>query len=137
MSSLPRPVAELLHARLGSNNLSPAGEPASLALCLLYHARSLPDKDDVRQRLINQSYAYYQKAVDSLCYEQHYSVPLDAKLIAIYDLFTHQLEAHGAAAGHAVTMIADLFVCEAHGPRPVIDLSAINTASDWLLVAHA
>lgn len=137
MSSLPRPIAELLRARLGSEAVASATEPASLALCLLYHARSLPDRNDVRQRLINQSYAYYQKAVDRLCDEQHQSVPLDAKLIAIFDLYTHQLEAHGAAAGHAVTMIADLFICEVHGPRPTLDLSAINTASDWLLVAHA
>lgn len=148
-----------------------------MALCLLYHARSLPlpstdadtDADGdpaqadialMRKRLVQQSYAYYQRAVEGLCALSGGDSNVDArqgqldattvrlsssslqhKLLALYDLFVHQVESHGASAGYAVLLLSDLFIIEERGPRPVIDLSPDRMksmdATEWMLVFYA
>lgn len=85
MSAMPKPVREMIKKQITDTAFSShLGQSASIALCLMYRARML-DKDasdDTRQRLIQQSDAYFQDAVNHL----DAAIPLEAQCLAVFDM---------------------------------------------------
>lgn len=125
-ASLPLPVREVVKRRMAEVAFSTElSKSACMAVCLLYRARMLEKvAPDARERLINRSNSYFLKAVEHLQGEA--GVPLEAQVLAVFDLQLFQLEQYGAAAGNAILLLGDYFVTEALGPRPTLDLQSLS-----------
>ncbi|SGY23338.1 BQ5605_C019g08927 [Microbotryum silenes-dioicae] len=136
-SSMPKPVRDILRHRMTDVAFSSSlGKSACLALCLLFRAKTMEDQGstETRERLIAQSNAYFQQAVEHL---QTSRIPLEAQLLAVFDLQMYQLEQWGAAASYAILLLGDYFVSEAMGPKPKIDLHTLSGPSSVLLRSFA
>ncbi|SCV71854.1 BQ2448_4548 [Microbotryum intermedium] len=136
-SSIPKPVRDILRHRMTDVAFSSSlGKSACLALCLLFRAKTMEDQGstETRERLIAQSNAYFQQAVEHL---QTSRIPLEAQLLAVFDLQMYQLEQWGAAASYAILLLGDYFVSEAMGPQPKIDLHTLSGPSSVLLRSFA
>jgi hypothetical protein len=144
--SIPKPLREIVKLQTGdvaaSHELTRA---ASMALVLVYRARSQPDGGaDAQAALLKQSDLYFNQAVAHL---ETASIPLEAQLIAMADMQVrqptrnnhnnvtdqaiqlHQFDQAGAAAAYAILLVGELFVNQALGPRPSLDLVAIADPS--------
>lgn len=136
LSSLPPPVRDIVKRRIMdvafSNDLS---KSASIALCLLYQARTLPDGDQARERLTEQSTSYFDRAAAKLTTTT--AIPLEAQILATLDLFLHALEGNGAAAGYSVLLLADHWITSSLG-RPKLDLTTLEGLNNILFrsIAH-
>ncbi|ORY80656.1 hypothetical protein BCR35DRAFT_325128 [Leucosporidium creatinivorum] len=137
LTSLPPPVRDIVKRRIMdvafSNSLS---KSASIALCLLYQARSLPDDagDQARERLIRQSTTYFDRAATRLTTTT--AIPLEAQMLATLDLYLHALESNGSAAGYSVLLLADHWVTSSLG-RPKLDLTTLEGLNNILFRSMA
>lgn len=136
--SIPKPVREIMVKRM--NNVassSQLGAAASMAMVLLYRARTQPqgteEAEQAQQRLLAQSDRFFQQAVLHL----QTPIPLEGKIVACLDMQSHQFDLSGAAASHAVLLLSEFFITEALGPRPVLDLSNLADESNIALRCFA
>ncbi|KAI5475600.1 Zn(2)-C6 fungal-type transcription factor [Pseudohyphozyma bogoriensis] len=136
--SIPKPVRELVTAVTGdvaaSHELTRA---ASMALVMIHRARSKTDGGgaEAQDKLIKQSGLYFQQAVAAL--EKTSSIPLEAQLIAMADMQIHQFDQAGASAAYAILRLGELFVTQALGERPPLDIATIQDPSHighWMFV---
>ncbi|KAM0751037.1 hypothetical protein T439DRAFT_325193 [Meredithblackwellia eburnea MCA 4105] len=134
--SIPNPVREMLKLRTGdvaaSHDLTRA---ASMAMLLLYRARTLNEGSaEAQELLIKQSDHYFQKAVMHL---ETASIPLEAQMVAVADMQLHQFDQAGAPGVYAILLVGEFFVREALGTTPRLDTSSISDPSTIMLWAFA
>ncbi|BGO97901.1 Proteophosphoglycan ppg4 [Rhodotorula toruloides ATCC 204091] len=98
------------------------GQAAAAATVMLYLAFETPNTDaDKRKQLLARSDQYFQQAVLHLSD----SAPLEGQIAAVIDLWAHQMLAVSPQAGNAVLAIGDLFVMQARGVNPPLDLDTL------------
>lgn len=98
------------------------GQAAAAATVMLYLAFETPNTDaDKRKQLLARSDQYFQQAVQHLSD----SAPLEGQIAAVIDLWAHQMLAVSPQAGNAVLAIGDLFVMQARGVNPPLDLDTL------------
>ncbi|KAK4702734.1 hypothetical protein P7C70_g3485, partial [Phenoliferia sp. Uapishka_3] len=120
LMSIPNPLRKILTKRVddvaASHELT---RTSSLAICLLYRARSLPNSDEARAKLIEQSDEHYQAALRHL----DAAVPLEAQMIAVLDLQYLQFDRFGSAAAQSIILLGSLF-CTSSGVE-VLDFTTL------------
>jgi len=147
LRSLPRPAAELLSRQWNSlASSTELGRAAAMALCMLQYLR-LPENrnHEAQVRILAQSNTYFERAVTHLADGQ---IPLEAQLNAVIDMHYHQvsrraqfcldlatsadqiampvlmqLDVAGAGPAYAMLLIGEVFVTQAMGDKPVLDLA--------------
>ncbi|BGP23005.1 proteophosphoglycan ppg4 [Rhodotorula toruloides] len=98
------------------------GQAAAAATVMLYLAHETPNTDaDKRKQLLARSDQYFQQAVLHLSD----SAPLEGQIAAVIDLWAHQMLAVSPQAANAVLAIGDLFVMQARGINPPLDLDTL------------
>lgn len=98
------------------------GQAAAAATVMLYLAHEAPNTDaNKRKQLLARSDAYFQQAVSHLSD----SAPLEGQIAAVVDLWAHQVLAVSPQAANAVLAIGDLFVMQARGVNPPLDLDTL------------
>ncbi|GAA5991191.1 hypothetical protein JCM10908_006582 [Rhodotorula pacifica] len=108
------------------------GRTAAAACVWLYLARSSRTVDpEERSHLLAQSDRYFQRAVAQLSDE----VSLDSQIYALLDLFFVQADRSSIHSGNALLAIGELFIKQAHGPRPPLDLVNHNSPSSLRMFA--
>ncbi|GAA5845139.1 hypothetical protein JCM9279_005449 [Rhodotorula babjevae] len=148
--SLPKPVREVVvqhaHNVAGSSDLS---RHAAMAMVMLYRLRvqqqaqqasseplsaaEVAAASEQHAKLLAQSDHYFQKALEHL----QTPIPFEAKMVAVLDMQTYQFDQWGAAAANAILLLAELFINEALGSQPSIDLSDMRDPKNVLLSAVA
>ncbi|GAA5911593.1 hypothetical protein JCM8208_005685 [Rhodotorula glutinis] len=148
--SLPKPVREVVVQKAynvaGSSNLS---RHAAMAMVMLYRLRmqqqaqqasseplsaaEVATASEQHAKLLAQSDHYFQKALEHL----QAPIPFEAKMVAVLDMQTYQFDQWGAAAANAILLLAELFINEALGSQPSIDLSDMRDPKNVLLSAVA
>ncbi|GAA5963835.1 hypothetical protein JCM8115_006349 [Rhodotorula mucilaginosa] len=108
------------------------GRTAAAACVWLYLARSSRTVDpEARSHLLAQSDRYFQRAVAQLSDE----VSLDSQIYALLDLFFVQADRSSIHSGNALLAIGELFIKQAHGPRPPLDLVNHDSPSSLRMFA--
>ncbi|GAA5926150.1 hypothetical protein JCM3775_005217 [Rhodotorula graminis] len=148
--SLPKPVREVVVQKAynvaGSSDLS---RHAAMAMVMLYRLRmqqqaqqasseplsaaEVATASEQHAKLLAQSDHYFQKALEHL----QAPIPFEAKMVAVLDMQTYQFDQWGAAAANAILLLAELFINEALGSQPAIDLSDMRDPKNVLLSAVA
>ncbi|KAM0754875.1 hypothetical protein T439DRAFT_377289 [Meredithblackwellia eburnea MCA 4105] len=122
LASIPNPLRKILTKNVddvvAQHELT---RMSSLAVVLLYRARSLPNASEQRARLIEQSDEQFHAALSHL----QVPIPLEAQITAVLDLQYHQFALHGGAASHAVLLLGEFFVTETLGTFPKLDFASM------------
>ncbi|GAA5945182.1 hypothetical protein JCM3775_003689 [Rhodotorula graminis] len=95
---------------------------------------SVPGADEYEvQRLRAKADEYYRRGLEHL---SHQSIPITAKMLALFDLWLHQFITVGAEAASFLLLLGDVFALEL-GPRPSIQHSPINTPEQVIIAISA
>ncbi|GAA5852001.1 hypothetical protein JCM9279_007054 [Rhodotorula babjevae] len=90
------------------------------------------DVDEVRH-LRAKADEYYQRGLEHL---SHQSIPITAKMLALFDLWLHQFITVGAEAASFLLLLGDVFALEL-GPRPSIQHSPITSPEQVIITISA
>ncbi|KAL7337586.1 cytoplasmic protein [Rhodotorula toruloides] len=148
--SLPKPLRDIVVQKVHNVvTTTELGRNAAMAIVMLYRLRlqqqqrppdpadSTPvdgaSNEDQQARLLAQSNHYFQRALEHL----QTPIPLEAKMIAMLDLQTFQFDQFGAAAANAMLLLGEVWINEALGSQPTLDLSAMRDPANALLTAIA
>ncbi|GAA5888989.1 hypothetical protein JCM6882_009709 [Rhodosporidiobolus microsporus] len=91
------------------------------------------DEEDA-PNLLQASGRYFQKSLEQLLVSR---LDMESKLNISYDLLIYQFCQVGTTACHSLCSMMELFLSEALGQRPLLDLSPSVTASNILVIAYA
>ncbi|GEM06487.1 cytoplasmic protein [Rhodotorula toruloides] len=148
--SLPKPLRDIVVQKVHNVvTTTDLGRNAAMAIVMLYRLRiqqqqrqqdssdptSADGTSNVEQQahLLAQSNHYFQRALEHL----QTPIPLEAKMIAMLDLQTFQFDQFGAAAANAMLLLGEVWINEALGSQPTLDLSAMRDPANALLTAIA
>lgn len=147
--SLPKPLRDIVVQKVHNVvTTTELGRNAAMAIVMLYRLRiqqqqrqqesSDPTSADAsneeqQAHLLAQSNHYFQRALEHL----QTPIPLEAKMVAMLDLQTFQFDQFGAAAANAMLLLGEVWINEALGSQPTLDLSAMRDPANALLTAIA
>ncbi|GAA5900960.1 hypothetical protein JCM6882_005989 [Rhodosporidiobolus microsporus] len=146
-SSLPKPVRDVVCSKifnLASSTVS--NRSSAMAIVMLFRLRQVQSQrnsDDPalaaaaaeqEGQLLLASTSYFNKALEHL---EVTDIPLEAKMLAAYDLLGFQFERFGASACHAIRLLCESFITEALGPQPVLRFHPMTHTTDIAVVCYA
>lgn len=148
--SLPKPLRDIVVQKVHNVvTTTELGRNAAMAIVMLYRLRLQQQQrppepadstaadgasnEEQQARLLAQSNHYFQRALEHL----QTPIPLEAKMVAMLDLQTFQFDQFGAAAANAMLLLGEVWINEALGSQPTLDLSAMRDPANALLTAIA
>ncbi|GAA5900964.1 hypothetical protein JCM6882_005990 [Rhodosporidiobolus microsporus] len=146
-ASLPKPVRDVVVGKIYNVATSAvSSRNAGMAMAMLYRLRQLQkqqlstDPNEAaaaakqQNRLLAAGNSYFQKALDHLAVSE---VPFEVKILATLDLLSYQFDQFGAAACHAIHLLAEFFISDALGSQPMLQFDSINDATSIILICYA
>ncbi|GAA5821762.1 hypothetical protein JCM11251_001011 [Rhodosporidiobolus azoricus] len=146
-ASLPKPVRDVVVSKIFKvAGKSVSSRNAGMAMAMLYRLRQLQKQQlsndpteaaavaKQQERLLAAGNAFFQKSVDHLAVSE---VPFEVKILATLDLLSYQFDVFGAAACHAIHLLAEFFISDALGSQPMLQLDSSGDATSIILIAYA
>ncbi|GAA5911505.1 hypothetical protein JCM6882_000521 [Rhodosporidiobolus microsporus] len=146
-SSLPKPVRDVICSKIfNAASSTVSNRSSAMAIVMLFRLRQVQSQrnsDDPalaaaaaeqEGHLLLASTSYFNKALEHL---QVTDVPLEAKMLAAYDLLGFQFERFGASACHGIRLLCESFITEAYGPQPLLCFHPMTHIADIAVVCYA